>query len=241
MAAGETKVFVKAGRYFEIVDSSAAVTLAFYDKSGTQCDDATAVLSGFYFSESYAQFDIYSATAQTVEIFISSSAAGSKRQPGNVRVIDQSVDKTGSGNQYMQSVSQGASAGVVSLVNVAANGKTLAIKRLQFSSSVAGPVNIIYGTGVGTANATATAMRNKKVGSSSSTSQLGIGYTAALLPTAGEMPGANYWTFANVQANTAVELPLTTPIVISGTQFVGVSATVVNRDISVTVDCEEVA
>ncbi|MCV2361656.1 hypothetical protein LNV08_22045 [Paucibacter sp. TC2R-5] len=131
LAAGETKVFVKAGRYFEIIDSTAAVTLAFYDSNGSQCDDATNVLSGFFFSESYAQFDIYSATAQTVEIFLSSSAAGSKRQPGIVRVVDGERDKVISGVCFRGAPGNSGNAPVCQLFNPAGSGKNVFVQAVR--------------------------------------------------------------------------------------------------------------
>lgn len=89
MAAGETKLFEIAGRYLEIIDATGPVSIELFDANGGQSDDARDVLSGTYMTEAYSRFSVYSATAQTLELFLSSRGGGTKRQPGNVRVIDE--------------------------------------------------------------------------------------------------------------------------------------------------------
>jgi len=92
IAAGETKVFVIAGRYLEIIEATGPVTLGLYDENGSQTDDAKDVLSGTYMEGAFSQFEIFSASAQTVELFLTATRGGTRRQPGNVRVIDEITD-----------------------------------------------------------------------------------------------------------------------------------------------------
>ena len=92
IAAGETKVFVIAGRYLEIIEATGPVTLGLYDENSSQTDDAKDVLSGTFMEGVFSQFEVYSATAQTVELFLTATRGGTRRQPGNVRVIDDITD-----------------------------------------------------------------------------------------------------------------------------------------------------
>lgn len=89
IAAGETKSFVKAGRYLEVIEATAALSIGFYDANGSQTDDATNVEAGIYAEGPYSQLEVFSATAQTIALLIAGERAGSRRQPGNVRVIDE--------------------------------------------------------------------------------------------------------------------------------------------------------
>lgn len=88
-AAGETKRFERAGRYLEIIDATAAVNISLTDESGGAVDYATGALSGLYMEGAFSAITIYSATAQTVELLITDGRGGSRRQPGNVRIIDE--------------------------------------------------------------------------------------------------------------------------------------------------------
>jgi len=90
-AAGETKHFAKGGAYFEIIDSLAGVDVTFYDDvGGGQIDKVNGALSGVFLGFGFGGFDITSATAQTVQVLICARGekGGSRRQPGNVTVID---------------------------------------------------------------------------------------------------------------------------------------------------------
>lgn len=87
-AAGETKRFERAGRYIEVIDALAPVSLFLSDRSGARVGYAVDALSGMYLGGAFAALDIYSATAQTVELLITDGDGGSRRQPGNVAIID---------------------------------------------------------------------------------------------------------------------------------------------------------
>lgn len=88
IAAGETKRFEIAGRYVEIIESDAPVSLLFFDGGGGQTDDAIGAVSGLYIEGAFKAFTVSSATAQSVNLLITEGRGGSRRQPGNVSIID---------------------------------------------------------------------------------------------------------------------------------------------------------
>lgn len=88
IAAGETKRFEKAGRYIEVIEAESALSLFFFDENGGQADDAQGIVSGLYIEGSYKAFTVYSASAQSINLIIADGRGGSRRQPGNVTVID---------------------------------------------------------------------------------------------------------------------------------------------------------
>ena len=100
IAAGETKHFEIAGRYLEIIDATGPVSIELFDANGGQSDDARDVLSGTYLTEPYSRFSVYSATAQTLELFLSARGGGTRRQPGVVQVIDGERAKVIAGNCF---------------------------------------------------------------------------------------------------------------------------------------------
>lgn len=90
LAANETRQFAKAGRYFEIIESIYAMNVAFYGANGAQSDQMIGALSGLYLEDPYSHFAITNgAGAQTVTVLLMETGrGGSRRQPGNVIVID---------------------------------------------------------------------------------------------------------------------------------------------------------
>lgn len=92
IAAGETKTFERGGRYLEIIDATGPVSIILSDQNGGRADSAKDVLSGTYMATAFAKFEVFSATAQIVELFLSDTSGGTKRQPGSVRVIDEISD-----------------------------------------------------------------------------------------------------------------------------------------------------
>lgn len=88
IAAGETKSFVKAGRYLEVIDAGAALSIGLYDANGSQTDDFNGALSGLYLESPFSQFEVTSATAQTITLLLMDSRGGSRRQPGVVSVTN---------------------------------------------------------------------------------------------------------------------------------------------------------
>lgn len=241
IAAGETKRFETEGRYLEIIDSAAAVNITFGDPaSGGQAGRAIGALSGFYVEAAYKGFEIWSAVSQSVTMLVTDGSGGSRRQPGNVRIIDNAADKTKAGNQYIGNISSAVNAGLVSAVGINPKAATLAVKRLTLSSATAGPISLYRGTGIGSANPDyPNPIQNKLVGGATSTSRVSTGNTGAALPTAGEMPGAVFWMSQYVPANTPIEVPLSTPLVLSGANVLLVSGVTINRDVLAVFDFEE--
>jgi hypothetical protein len=94
LAAGETKRFEKAGSYFEVIGSSYAISVGFDGDKGSISDNLLGVLSGFFIEYSYKAFALTNgAAAQTVQVLLMERGrGGSRRQPGNVRIIDEITD-----------------------------------------------------------------------------------------------------------------------------------------------------
>lgn len=242
LAANEFKQFRKAGSYLEIIDSSYAVTVNFYSTLGGQTDSINNGLSGLYMGLDFGGFDIKNgANAQTVTLLVldPGESGGSRRQPGNVRVIDQAADKTRAGKQFIASLQKGADATHLSLVGINANGASVAIKRAVLTSTSGGTFVIYRSTGPGTANTSLGGMLNKYKGGAASVSQYGSGIPVAYPPTGTEVPGFEPFVTVNMAANGTYELPLTTPLVVDTTNGLGVVSNAVNKDLTFTFDFEE--
>lgn len=185
------------------------------------------------------------ALANAGEIFIGDSRFEDSRISGNVRIIDQSADKTLAGNQFLQSASQAALAGQGSVVYVGANGgggRNVVIKRLSVQSAVAGSVLLVYATSVGTLGAPAQSLASKLLGGAASGSaRLAAANVAAATPSVAELPGVTGVVRIYVPANQSTLLPMDTPIVLSGARVLGISAEALNRDVSAIFDIEELA
>ncbi len=238
IAAGETKVFVLAGRYLEIIDAVGPVTLGLYDENGSQTDDAKDVLSGTYMEGAFSQFELYSATAQTVELFLTNTRGGTRRQPGNVRVIDQSADKTAAGAQFIGSASKPAAAAAWGLAGIQANTKRVAVKRIVMASDVAGTMGLWLATGAPTVNPSVSAWQNKLTSGAASDAKKVLGESAGV-PTNVELPGNVNFLNAQVSASAPYEVPMTTPIVLMPGQALVVGGWVVNRQVQTIIDFEE--
>lgn len=144
IGAGETKVFVKAGRYFEVVASTNPVDVGFYDASGTQTEDARAVSAGFYAKLNYGQFEIRSDTAQSVELLVARAEAGSKQLPGVVQVVDGARERTRAGIAFGFYLNGGSAAGQYSkptLKNKSTDTR-LVLERLWVASDQAGQITL---------------------------------------------------------------------------------------------------
>jgi len=178
--------------------------------------------------------------AQTVLVVIGDSRFEDTRITGTVSIVDQSINKTRSGQQFIGNMSSAANAGLVSVVGLVPKTVTVAIKRCTVSSATAGLVSLYRGTGQGTANPDyANPIRNKLVGGADPVSRVTTGNTAAALPTGAEMPGAVFWMSFYIPANTPIDVPVTTPLVLAGANVLLVSGVVVNRDVLAVFDIEE--
>lgn len=241
IAAGETKHFHKAGRYFELIDAAAAVTLGFYDANGSQTDDAIGALSGMYFEAPFSSFEVTSATAQTLAVLLTDGRGGSRRQPGVVRVVDQGVEKTSEGDQHLTSLGQAAVVGANSVFALQPNGRRLVVKKLSMGSVAAGRVQIGRVSSLGTAFGALTGLNcNKLASGAAPAARYALGTTAGLTPTPAECPGLQVLVTMHLPASTQQEVPLTTPLVFDGTEALFVSGFAINRDVAAVVDFEEV-
>jgi hypothetical protein len=140
IAAGETKVFEKAGRYFEIIDATSAITVTFVGRDGGTVEDMRSALSGFYAEGSFIGFQVYSATSQTLLIMVTDGRGGSRRQPGVVKVIDGGRERTLAGKAGIGSASQAADAAnfsYVQLWNPGTNTLPIAVRRILIDSGAA--------------------------------------------------------------------------------------------------------
>jgi hypothetical protein len=138
IAAGETKRFEAAGRYLEIIDASGPVDIALSDAAGGIADIARGILSGTYMGTPYAGFDITSATAQTVELFISATEGGTKRQPGVVSVVDGERVKVLQGFAFSAVVtvaSGGAGVPIAQIWNGGASTRNVFVQAVTIGSS----------------------------------------------------------------------------------------------------------
>ncbi len=91
IAAGETKVFAKSGRYLEVIAADAALDIIMLGDAGEVMDEMRGALSGFYSESQFRQFQVTNraTSAQTVTLMITDGRGGSRRQPGTVKVLDE--------------------------------------------------------------------------------------------------------------------------------------------------------
>lgn len=145
IAAGETKVFVMAGRYLEIIDATGPVSIGLYDKAGSQADDAKDVLSGTFMETPFSQFEISSTTAQTVELFITETRGGTRRQPGVVSVVDGNRADVQSGKAFTLTSSYGGTAATfaaIGLWNPAGSTKNAVVTEISVSAGASTSIQL---------------------------------------------------------------------------------------------------
>jgi hypothetical protein len=166
----------------------------------------------------------------------------SSRIAGTVRVVDQGADKTRGMQQFITSISSVANAGLLSVVGIAPQTVPIAIKRLALSSATAGFAGVYVATGQGTANPSyPIAPKNKLMGGVGSTARTTTGNCALSQPTAGEVPGAAIWFSLYVPANSVVEVPMTTPMVLNPGSAIIAHGGSINRDLIALFDYEELS
>lgn len=142
LAANEQKQFRKAGSYFEIIDSSFAVSVNLYSDLGSQINSINSIISGFFLNAKFGAFDIKnSAIAQIVQILVldQGETGGSRRAPGIVSVVDGERIKVLSGVCFRGAGVQ-AGAGVqqpaVQLWNPVGSGKNFFVSNVRLGGSV---------------------------------------------------------------------------------------------------------
>lgn len=95
LSANETKTFRKGGSYVEIISSTYPVGLSLYSANGSQIDSLNGAQSGFFLGCNFGAFSIQNgAAAQVIQLLAldAGEIGGTRRQPGNVRVIDEITD-----------------------------------------------------------------------------------------------------------------------------------------------------
>ena len=135
LAANETKQFAKAGRYFEIIDSSYAVQVDFTGDQGQRSDSMINALSGLFVEDPYSGFAITNgAIAQNVTLLVMENGrGGSRRQPGIVQVIDGGKERTKANLAFTlatQLVGVAAQYSYIALVNPAVSGRRAVIDQM---------------------------------------------------------------------------------------------------------------
>ena len=244
LGANEFKQFRKGGSSIEITDSTYPVSINLYTDNGGQTNSLSGVLSGHYLKARFGGFDIRNgAIAQTITILALDPGedGGSRRQPGNVRVIDQSADKTIAGLQFLGSCTSAASAGQGSLCGIRTTTKGANIRQVIVSSATAGVVQLGYCSGDPTLNPVITTNMggNKLASGAAPTAKAIRGNSAATTPTTGELPGANIFVGFYVPANTPYTINLPTPIQLPVGYGLVLVSSALNRDVAFAVDYEE--
>lgn len=184
------------------------------------------------------------AVAFSGSIFIGNSEFVDDTISGNVSIQDNAWVKTVLGQQFIASITRGATVGFFSIAGIRALTYNSHIKRLLISSTTAGNVALFACTGDPTvvpAN-TAGAGVNKvfRDGANSSAKAL-RGDAAAATPTGVELPGVFGLVSLYVAANTYTEVPLSTPGRLNINNGLVAVPTTANRDVTMLVDFEESA
>lgn len=231
IAAGAVKRFERAGRYVEIIEATGRLNIELTGPNGDLADDMRQAMSGFYSEEKFSGMTIENPETfqQTIRLMLSNGRGGSRRQPGTVRVVDQSAEKTLGGQQFYGSVRSNAGAGVVSFVGLHANGANVAVRAIVMQSNTAGEVMLGWGTGQGTALASSFTVPNKNIGGATGTVRRCTGNATSAAPSGAELPGYVDNSRFYISANAPFLIEFKEPIIISGTQVMTVNGQVVNR------------
>jgi len=89
-AAGEVKTFMMHGKRFEILDAQYPCDVYLLDKSGAQITVMRAAQASFFVApeQGFDMIQIVSAQAQTINFFVGSGDAGTRRISSTVQVVD---------------------------------------------------------------------------------------------------------------------------------------------------------
>ena len=172
---------------------------------------------------------------------------GSRRIQGNVKVVDQSIDRSLAGTQFFRSGTVAAAAGLGNIIAIHTNGssKRLAVRSINFQSTIAGSIVLYYGTGGGTSPAVifgagGIPLRNKRLGGADSDSRVSGATVAGVSPTTAEVVGLTPIARIYIPANDTRQFRFENPVIVEGTVSLIVSAEALNRDLSAVYDVEEV-
>lgn len=233
IAAGETKIFELAGRYLEIIEAAGPLTIELYDTNGGQSDEARDVLSGTYMTEPFARIAIFSATAQTVELFLSARGGGTKRQPGTVNVIDSNKTRTVANQAFTVTAARAAAGagqyGRCGLWNPPGSGRRMVIDKITYATNGAASTWYIgfQNTGAGLLGAAKSKLAGGADSAFGQITQDNTGTNANLSSVLISIPG------------TTGQIKFDTPVVLMpGFSFVATHSTA-NQDVFLTVEFVE--
>lgn len=243
LAAAQTKTYDIAGAYFEIIDSTGAINVNFVDRHGSRTKDGEllGVVSGTFLEGPYSRFEITDASgvANTVTVLFGFGRGGTRRQPGNVRVIDQGADKTSALTQFFTAGVMPATAAVFSIIGVQAGAKPCYIKRLAVAFGVAGRIRFYTATGIPTTTPASNPVNNKALGSAAAAAIRAQGTSLIDPPTVGELPGLSAYGVLPCAALILVEVPLTTPLKLPANTGLYAHGLTANTDLYIFADIEE--
>jgi hypothetical protein len=236
IAAGETKTFERGGRYLEIIDAAGPLSIILSDQNGGRADAAKDVLSGTYMGTAFAKFEVYSATAQTVELFITDTTGGTKRQPGVVRIIDGEREKVSGGTAFRmiaQTTTGAAGTAMLQAFNPAGSGRNVYINGVSIGSSAADNYSVF----------TTTTQNTNFAANSRSLDVTGAdGVTTYRFDNSGQvMAGVRLITSGFLQASAERELRFTRPVLLRPGYGLTVQAATLATTLRATWDLEELA
>lgn len=117
LAAGATAQLAKAGRYVEVIVADYPIaSLTLTDENGGQSAFVRNALSGLYAEVPFKQLDIVNgSTAQTITLLVTDGRGGTRRQPGQVSVVEAipPTVQTGGGSLASLAITAGASTQLV--------------------------------------------------------------------------------------------------------------------------------
>lgn len=242
IAASETKIFKRAGRYFEIIDAAYALGVDFYDENGGKADGMIGALSGLFVSGPFTEFSVSNgAIPQTVTLMIHEGQGGSRRQPGVVRVVDQGAEKTLAGMQFMTQATLAAQAAACSVVGIRSVNKTVAVKSIKIGSPVAGEIYLGTFTGPPTVRNYDVPAPSKLIGAAGSDGSVFASTIAASngAPTVAEGPGYALLGRTYLAANGSADFLPSTPILLRPGYCLIVNGGMYNRQVTAVLDLEE--
>lgn len=92
LAAGQTMPYQKAGRYVEVItDGGGTIDFTFYGQNGAIASNWKGCQAGVYLKDPWSALDVKNSSSftQTIKLMLMDNGeGGSRRQPGNVVIID---------------------------------------------------------------------------------------------------------------------------------------------------------
>lgn len=241
ISANETKRFERAGAYVEIIDAPDPIDIALYDANGSEGDAADGALSGFYLEGKSTAFTLKSATTQRLQLLLTDGRGGSRRQPGNVRVIDNAVSVTQGRKRFFSTATKQDTPSAQSVASLLANGKTVAIRSFGVLASTAGDVLMALCSAPGTAHSEGQrGLFNCDLSGPDSTCLVAAGSATSGAPTEAEMPGYKVVQRWRVTANQFTLVRLEVPIIIRGTQVLSLCGDSASRRMYFQLEVEEI-